>query len=449
MNIFTRNKDLFIYNIFILFALAFLVRCIYLILLNPSPEKLIEDELLYWNASHIYLDKGSLEESIIAERMFGVFIYMKMLLILSLKNLKFYLIIQSVLDAINCFIIYKIGSLIFPKQKLYIYISALLSPLMIILSSQVLTETIFLFFFTLFLYFSVKIILEKNNLFYKFAIAGLFLGFSTSIRSITYPLIFLALFPFVIILIKKNVLKIKIFFSCVIFLSFSLLPISLRIYENAKLHNSFSLTSQSGTHLVYWVVPLIISETKNINRSEAKKFVDDIANEYTFKDNYYKNDKALRKIAFEVLSEINKVDIVFHWIKGGLINLVAPSILLDKNLRSLPHPSFYESGSVLLWLKLIFSNSEYYKYLTFLSIASISSIFTIISLIVGPIYIYKNDRMIFYLTTLYVLYFLTITGPVLSPKYIFPILPCLFLYQGITIFKLIQLKTLITKDKVL
>ena len=377
MNIFTQNKKIFIYNTFILFFLAFLVRLIYLILQNPSPEKLIEDELLYWNASHIYLDKGFLEESIKAERMFGVFIYIKILLILSLKNLKVYLVLQSILDSINCFIIYKIGSLIFPKQKLYIYLSAIISPLMIILSSQVLSETIFLFFFTLFLYFSAKVILENNNLLYKMAMAGLFLGFSTTIRSITYPLIYLSILPFIIILLKKNVLKYKIFFSCLIFLFFSLLPISSRIYENIKFHNTFSLTSQTGTHLAYWVAPLIISETKNINRTEAIKVIDEIANKYTFTDNYYKNDKILRQIGFEVLSEINKVDIVFHWVKGGLINLVAPSILLDKNLRSLPHPSYYETGNILLWLKLIFSNSEYYKYLIILSIASISCIFTI------------------------------------------------------------------------
>ena len=141
------------------------------------------------------------------------------------------------------------------------------------------------------------------------------------------------------------------------------------------------------------------------------------------------------------LYDLHKTEIFFHWVKGGFINLIAPSILLDKNLRSLPHPSFYETGNILLWLKLIISNSEYYKYLTFLCLASLSCIFTVVSLIVGPLYIYKNDRTIFYLTTLYVLYFLTVTGPVLSPKYIFPILPCIFLYQGITMYKFIQLLT--------
>ena len=441
MNIFTQNKNSYIYNAFILITLAFSVRCIYLILQNPSPEKLIEDELLYWNASHIYLDTGFLENSILAERMIGIFVYVKMLLILSLKNLKVYLIIQSVLDAINCYIIYKIGSLLFPKKKLYIYLSAVISPLMIIISSQVLSETIFLFFFTLFLYFSVKIILEKNNLFYKITMAGLFLGCSTCIRSVTYPLIYFSVLPFIIILIQKNLSKHNIFFSCLIFLFFSLLPISSRLYENIKFHNTFSLTSQTGTHLAYWITPLIISETKKINRTEAIKVIHDKASRYTFTDNYYKNDKILRQISFEVLSEINKADIVFHWVKGALVNLIAPSVLLDKKLRSLPHPSYYETGSIFLWLKLIFSNSEYYKYLAILTIASLSCIFTITSLIVGPVYIYKNDRMIFYLTTLYVLYFLIITGPVLSPKYIFPILPCIFLYQGITISKLIKFLT--------
>ena len=99
-----QNKKIFCDNTFILFSLAFIIRFIYLMLQNPTPEKLIEDELLYWNAANVYLDKGILEESIRAERMFGVFIYIKMLLILSLQNLKIYLIFQSILDSINCFL---------------------------------------------------------------------------------------------------------------------------------------------------------------------------------------------------------------------------------------------------------------------------------------------------------------------------------------------------------
>ena len=96
-----------------------------------------------------------------------------------------------------------------------------------------------------------------------------------------------------------------------------MLPISSRVYENIKLHNSFSLTSQAGTHLAYWIAPLIISETKNINRADAIQYIDKIADNYKFTDNNYKNDKILRQVGFIALSEINKIDIVFHWVKAG------------------------------------------------------------------------------------------------------------------------------------
>ena len=119
-----------------------------------------------------------------------------------------------------------------------------------------------------------------------------------------------------------------------------------------------------------------------------------------------------------------------------MINLLAPSILLDKTLRALPHPSYYETGNILSWIKIILVIQNTIVILL-ISIASITSIFTLISLFVGSLYIYRTNKTIFYLTMLYMAYFLVITGPVLSPKYIFPILPCIFLYQGITFYKLI------------
>ena len=422
----------------IFFLLACITRLSYVYIQNLVPEKLIEDELLYWNASLLYLEKGYLENSLLAERMLGIFIYVKTLLVLSCKHLKLYLALQSILDSLTCIIVYKTGSLIIPKQKIYLFFSAAFSPLMIILSSQVLSETIFLFFFTIFLYFSIKITLLQKYLFFNMAIAGLFLGLSCCIRTITYPLVFLSILPLTIILIKKNIIKLKVFFASIIFLLFSLLPISSRINDNLKLHDSIALTSQAGTHLAYWVAPMIISETKNINRKDAIKLINEIAEKYTFTGDYYDDDKIFRKIGLEALSNISNADIAYHWVKATLINLVAPSILIDKNLRSLPHPSFYETGNVASWIRLLLSNKEYFNYLLIISLASITCLFTITSLILGPIYFYKNDKIIFYLSILYILYFSIITGPVLSPKYIFPILPCIFLYQAITFCKIVN-----------
>lgn len=436
---FILNKKSQSRDIFVLFSLALLVRLTFIFFHNPNINELIEDELLYWYSSIDYINKGVIEESILTERMHGIFLYTKILLLLSYKNIKIYLIIQSIIDAFTCVIIYKTGALIFPKQKIYIYLSAIFSPLMIILSSQVLSETIFLFLFTIFLYFSTTIIVEKNQLYLRLLIAGLFLGLSTSIRSITYPLVFLSLLPIAVILLKKNIPKYKILISGIIFIFFSLLPISTRILENIKLYDSFSLTTQTGTHIAYWVVPSILTHTEKISRSEAIEIVNKLAEKYNISENYFEKDRLLQKVGLEVLSNVNKSDIVYNWVRGGLINLLAPSILLDKNFRRLPHPSYYEAGNISLWLKLIYENTEYHKYLFVLFIASISSMFTLVSLIIGLAHVYRKNTILFYITILYISYFLIITGPVLSPKYIFPILPCIFLFQGVTFFKIINL----------
>ena len=436
---FILNKKSQSRNIFVLFLLALLVRLTFIFFQNPNIEELIEDELLYWNSSIEYLYKGVIEEAILMERMHGIFLYTKILLLLSFKNIKIYLIIQSIIDAFTCVIVYRAGALIFPKQKIYIYLSAIFSPLMVILSSQVLSETIFLFLFTIFLYFSITIIVEKNKLYFRLLIAGLFLGLSTSIRSITYPLIFLSMLPITLILLKKNIPKYKILISGIIFIFFSLLPIATRILENMKLYDTFSLTTQTGTHIAYWIAPSILTQTEKISRSEAIEIVNKVAEKYNVSENYFEKDRILQKVGLEVLSKVNKFDIAFNWARGGLINLLAPSILLDKNFRRLPHPSYYETGNILLWLKLIFKNTEYHKYLFVLFIASISSMFTLASLIIGLTQVYIKNTTLFYVVVLYISYFLILTGPVLSPKYIFPILPCIFLFQGVTFFKIINL----------
>ena len=422
-------------NSLFFFVLAISIRTVFLLLQDPQVDNLVEDELLYWQGALNYLEKGYLEKEIIAERMSGAFIYIKMLLLISFKNLKTLLFFQSIIDSLTCVIIYKIGEAICPKYKIYIVLSAIFSPLMIIISAQVLSDTIFLFFFSLFLLFSLKVILHKNKLFLNIAMAGLLLGLSTSIRQITYPLIFLSILPFTIILIKKKIYKYKVSLICIVFLFCSILPISLRLFNNIQNHNSYSLTNQTGTHLAYWVTPVILTETLDINRKEALEIVKRVRNKYDFTNDPYKNDKLLRKVSYEVLSEIKKIDILLQWSRGSFINLIAPSIFLNKNLRALPHPSFYETGNLLEWLRLISTKSEYFNYFLIIMVSSITSLFAIASLIIGPLSILKENKQLFFLTLLYIFYFLLVTGPVLSPKYIFPILPCIFLYQGIILHK--------------
>ena len=421
----------------IFFFLALLVRIGFIFFQGSSIEQyLIEDELMYWENSLSFLKTGELNKDILYERMPNIFIYYKILLWLTFENLKLLLCIQAVIDTISCFMIYRVASLIVPRYKYFLFGFASLSPLMIILSSQVLSETIFFFFFTFFIYFSVRVITKKNNLFFFIMLSGFFLGLSTSFRSITFPLIFLSLIPLTIIFINKRVPKLNLVILLSIFLLSALLPISFRLINNIKINNSYSLTSQTGTHLAYWVAPIILSESEGLNRSDALKIINDERNKYLFTDDPYKNDAILRSIGVTVLSDVSLSKLIYAWGKGILINLSAPSILLDKKLRNLPHPSYYEVANPIKWILSLASDKKYYNYLLVISLASITSIFSILSIIIGPVLLYKENKHISYLCLLYVLYFMIITGPVLSPKYIVPILPCIFLYQVFTLVKI-------------
>ena len=417
--------------------LTLLVRIGFIFFQGSSIEQyLIEDELMYWKNSLAFLETGELNKDILYERMPSIFLYYKALLWLTSENLKFLLCIQAFIDTISCFMIYRIASLIVPRYKFVIFGFSALSPLMIILSSQLLSETIFLFFFIFFIYFSIRVIAQKNNLFFLIMLAGFFLGVSTSFRSVAFPLIFLSLIPLTVIFISKKILKFNLFILLSVFLLSALLPISVRLVNNIKIHNSYSLTAQTGTHLAYWVAPVILSESQGLNRVDALKIITDKRNKYLFTDDPYKNDALLRSIGFTILAEVSLRKVIYAWGKGILINLSAPSILLDKKLRNLAHPSFYEVSNPIKWIKILVSEKKYYNYLLIISLASITSIFSILSFVIGPVLLYKENKYVSYLCLLYVLYFMIITGPILSPKYIFPILPCVFLYQAFTLVKI-------------
>ena len=78
------------------------------------------------------------------------------------------------------------------------------------------------------------------------------------------------------------------------------------------MHSSLSLTSQTGTHLAYWVTPMILSEVQNIDRKQALELVNSVKSKYSFTDDDFKNDNTLRLVSYEVLSNINKSEIIFQ-----------------------------------------------------------------------------------------------------------------------------------------
>jgi hypothetical protein len=126
-------------------------------------------------------------------------------------------------------------------------------------------------------------------------------------------------------------------------------------------------------------------------------------------------------------------NILKAWTVGAAINLLAPSVAFSPALRSMDHPSFYETKGVGLIDKLFnyIKNSSGLFYLLILAIGTVTSILFILLALVGVFKMFLQLPPIT-VTTLIILagYFLVITGPIIGVKYRLPIEPLLTLFAS-------------------
>ena len=161
-----------------------------------------------WSLKNAYTPDNMIEPKLLLERMPGSFLFFQLGTWLVGENLFNILIIQIIVDAINCVVIAFIARILNKSLFILAGLVSAFSPLMVIVSSQILSDTIFLFFFSI----AILCILnfakhKKENLIY---LGALFLGLALFTRVVVLPLIFLA--PIYIFYIshkeKYNILKI-------------------------------------------------------------------------------------------------------------------------------------------------------------------------------------------------------------------------------------------------
>ena len=426
----------------LIFSLAFIVRFINLLFLDLNLDNyIIEDQIFYWEWSlkSAYLPWNELPSSLLSERMPGSFWFFAFLQWLTNENLFLVLLIQSLLDSCTCVLIFKCAALINKKYELFAGILSVCSPLMIVISSQILSDTIFLFMFSCSLYFILRFIYIKNSLSFLF-LSALFLGMSAFIRATNFPLIFLSI-PIIFIIIKmNNYSNKKAMFSLSLFFLIAILPISHRWLNNIINYDTFSLTSQAGSHMAYWMVPGLLSVSKDMDRVSSIDYVNSrINNEGGLKGKSYIDSKIMMKVSKDIIFEQSVFNISYAWAKSSILNIVTSSILLDSRVRNLPHPSFSESPNIVEWIKRIIFEKENLIYGKVLIITVIMSIFTGITFVTGFYFFMRENILMSMISFFIIIYFCLITGPVISPKYCLPFIPIIIYFQSITVQKLFHL----------
>ena len=440
------NRAVFV----LIFALALGLRLLNLAASDFSMDAmLIEDASMYWimaNTGEGLLDTASIIFFDEPERVPGYTLFLATTISLFGAYFLPVLLIQCLLDALTCLMIMALGRRVFPTNFWLFGFLAAVWPNLIMHSAMILTDTLFIFFFTAFL-LSFVWLLEKPKMSYALLV-GVTLGIATITRPVTQFLILLTpvLVPIMLVCAKEK-LRDAVLQSIVICLV-SVTFLSPILIKNIQSYGSYALTSQNGTHLQNWVAAEVVMLRDGISRADAiakmsAKTGQAIAtlppalqdNPFTISAQY------ATTAANEILASQPSI-ILKSWAQGALVNLAAPAIMIDKRVRSLPHLSFSAdtSGDLLTRLQqFIAKSSKIYVSILLVSIGG-AIIVSIIQL--GGFFIQlRKTPMLAILGFLTIAYFVLINGPVASPKYRLPIEPILIiwlgcgLYAGFELFK--------------
>src|SRR5262249_21329780 len=176
--------------------------------------------------------------------------------------------IQAVIDAATCAFVASLGALISARVGLIAGILAAFSPTLIVFSTQILTDTIFLFFFTLMLLAGAHFLLRP--LIGRAIWAGLASGFALATRPAVAALLAAAVpVGFAIAWMQRRRLGLALAWmqrrrlgwalaAAMVFGVAAAAPVAPVLLRNAIRYDSLSLTSQTGDYWALWIVPLVV-----------------------------------------------------------------------------------------------------------------------------------------------------------------------------------------------
>jgi 4-amino-4-deoxy-L-arabinose transferase-like glycosyltransferase len=344
---------------------------------------------------------------------------------------------QGLIDAGTCIIVFMLARLVGERIAIPAAIAAALNPTQIVLSGYLYTDTAFLFFVALFLYAAVSWL--RSPSWRTALILGFALGLGALVRSVIVPWV-----PVLcLILLAMSVVIGQIRFRCIIQLAAAaaivglcLAPILVR---NVTQYGAWALTSQAGTHLAFWIAPLV-REAKDgtpweRGSSEMSKLV--TARYGRAPSNQFLRSEQYTQIGREELAKLGFRAIAKAWLVGAAINIGSPAIIISPPIAKLPRTGFFatrgDSTTEKIANFLFHSDSAIYAWALLLGIAGV--VVVRLAQLVGLFALMRERKHwpIIILFGLWVGFILAANGPVASPKYRLPIEPVLCVLTGAAI----------------
>jgi hypothetical protein len=137
-------------------------------------------------------------------------------------------------------------------------------------------------------------------------------------------------------------------------------------------------------------------------------------------------------LALSELSAAPPTAIAKAWVRGMIVNLAAPAILVDPRVRKLSKRSFFEmQGTGLadkVW-RYVTANGP--LYVALFAVGAAGSIVTLVLAAYGLVRLWRRHPWAAVFAVLAVLYFLLVSGPVGSPKYRLPFEPIMIVLTAL------------------
>lgn len=345
-----------------------------------------------------------------------------------------YVLSQGALDAGTCLLTYGIAQTFNQRIAAPAGIAAAINPTQIVLSGLILTDTPFVFCVAAFLFAAARWLQTPG--WAVATLAGLAIGAASMIRAVVVPwTAFLLLFLILASLIA-NRFTTKIVAQCIAVGAIVGLAVSPVLWRNVSQYGAWSLTSQGGIHLAYWIVPLV-QEARNgtpwpVGYEQIRKEMEE--RHPVESNNPFEQSRRHETLAREKLAELGPAAILKAWIFGATINLASPAVTLSPVISSLPRTGFYATPGTSMPDKvfnfLFRSDNAIYAWTILLGIVGLAVMRLIQLLGLSALIVERKNWTVLLLLLFWIAFILAVSGPVASPKYRLPIEPVLMVLVG-------------------
>ncbi|MDR3665988.1 MAG: glycosyltransferase family 39 protein [Ignavibacteriaceae bacterium] len=407
-------------GLLVILLLAFIIRMIYFVSLQPWNNDVINKSVLAYDAGgyhnmalgllfdHSFNNCGSIRTPVYP-------IFLAVCYLISGKTIWFALFVQIIINLLTLLLTYKIALEFFTKEI------ALISVLLLALDNHqseftvsLVTETLFTFIFISSIYFLCVGLIKRKKTIKYLAIGGCLLGLATLTRPITF------LFPvaavifivgYYLIFNKAGSSKIRFKMCTVnsfIYVVFFLLTISPWLYRNYVLYNEVQLTSITGSNLLFYNVAITdtiktgrpMKEAQAYFKQKASALGADTSDLHSFKNSQIYSQMAIKYIK-------NNIFLYGKSYLKGMINLFY-DVNRFSDIKTKPGITRYKSTGFLIYFAVIY-------------------FFTII----GVISSVKKKQLITLLFLIIIFYFDAITGVIGESRFRIPIMPFIYIFCSI------------------